>query len=1056
MKTLYCRGIVTLYALFACIFLKVHGQENHTPDMIPPSPTAAALGKYGEVPVSLYTGIPGIGIPLWNIQSRDISLPVSLSYHAGGIKVEDIAPWTGLGWSLNAGGLITRTVRGLPDELPNGYLNNVVPAANTIDEQADYNYLYAVSDGAIDTESDFYFYNFAGRTGKFLFEENGTIHSIPYEPIKIEKISDYRFEITDEKGVKYVFGTSLSGEDACEVSSPSGHNNIAAPFVSSWFLTDIISPSGTEAITLKYNSAGGHVTQPSTYEAIYQPIANNLFCMLPPEPIFSSVVTVINKAMKISEITWPDGRMTFLRDGNRSDLGTANLDYKLTSVVVYDRSNQEMKRFDLAYSYFNNTASDLKKKRLKLLSVTEKAPNGETKPPFSFTYEESVALPSRSSKQQDHWGFFNGIAYNDNINSLIPTISIGTQVITGADRTPNFNYTKAGTLTQVTYPTGGYSRYEYELNNYDGGNAGGLRVKKVTTHDGNDPAKDMIRTFVYENPANPGISSGKLVRPIPPYHEIITFILDDPGTTLPGLTIECAFYKLSSNSTYALGTTQGGTVGYTHVSEIYGVNGSNGKTEYEFAFIPDFDIESSMDWHRGQMLHKTDYARTTTGFRKVNEIINTFNFSGSPFLEHNILSLHVKPHKIGIQPFTGPAVSYLGLFDFWESSAQSRWVILTQSIERAYNDNGVDFLEKKVEYTYDNYRHGQPTRTTVWNSDGRVTVSKQKYAMDYDPNLSLRISGGSPKVKDLLDKFMNNIVIESQIWEGTSASSLSLLSGNVREFAEVSGLPNIADKIILPSSIWQLETASPISAATFTPSENLVLPAQLYNTLIPGYQVTGKNWYKKRVDYQYDGKGNIVCQTLVHGNPIAYIWGYNHLLITAKVENAVQNEIAFSSFEDETTGNWSYTGTPTTTLAKTGIRSYALSSGNITKTSIPPGDYLLSYWAQGTVNTSLGVATANSGLDSDANGWTYIEKKISVSANSSLTLSGSGMIDELRLHPEDATMTTVTCDNQLNVTGFNSLQNLSSTFKYDPMGRLTLSHDHEGNILQRITYHFKN
>src|SRR5258706_15772099 len=73
----------------------------------PPSPNATSLGKYGEVPVSYYTGIPNISVPLYSIKSRDLELPISLNYHAGGIRVEELASWVGLGWTLNAGGVIT-------------------------------------------------------------------------------------------------------------------------------------------------------------------------------------------------------------------------------------------------------------------------------------------------------------------------------------------------------------------------------------------------------------------------------------------------------------------------------------------------------------------------------------------------------------------------------------------------------------------------------------------------------------------------------------------------------------------------------------------------------------------------------------------------------------------------------------------------------------------------------------------------------------------------------------------------------------------------------------
>ena len=81
------------------------------------SPDAASLGKYGEFPVNNYTGLPSISIPLYSVQSGEIGLPISINYHAGGIKVEEMASWVGLGWSLNAGGVITRSVRGIADDI---------------------------------------------------------------------------------------------------------------------------------------------------------------------------------------------------------------------------------------------------------------------------------------------------------------------------------------------------------------------------------------------------------------------------------------------------------------------------------------------------------------------------------------------------------------------------------------------------------------------------------------------------------------------------------------------------------------------------------------------------------------------------------------------------------------------------------------------------------------------------------------------------------------------------------------------------------------------------
>ena len=83
------------------------GQE--LPQITPPSPNAASLGQYGDIPVSYYTGVPNISIPLYTINSGEIKLPISLSYHSSGIKVTQEASWVGLGWALNAGGVITRS-----------------------------------------------------------------------------------------------------------------------------------------------------------------------------------------------------------------------------------------------------------------------------------------------------------------------------------------------------------------------------------------------------------------------------------------------------------------------------------------------------------------------------------------------------------------------------------------------------------------------------------------------------------------------------------------------------------------------------------------------------------------------------------------------------------------------------------------------------------------------------------------------------------------------------------------------------------------------------------
>lgn len=65
--------------------VKLTSQE--LPKIVPPSPEASSLAKFIEMPVSHYTGMPNINIPIFTIQESGVTLPISLSYHAKGIQV---------------------------------------------------------------------------------------------------------------------------------------------------------------------------------------------------------------------------------------------------------------------------------------------------------------------------------------------------------------------------------------------------------------------------------------------------------------------------------------------------------------------------------------------------------------------------------------------------------------------------------------------------------------------------------------------------------------------------------------------------------------------------------------------------------------------------------------------------------------------------------------------------------------------------------------------------------------------------------------------------------
>ena len=113
MKKYLLSMLLSLFGLYSMAQDEIVADVN----VIPPSPAVSAIQIFVDVPVSLYTGTPEISIPLYVLQTPQLQLPISLNYHASGLKVEEHASWVGAGWSLNAGGVVSRTIRGLADEL---------------------------------------------------------------------------------------------------------------------------------------------------------------------------------------------------------------------------------------------------------------------------------------------------------------------------------------------------------------------------------------------------------------------------------------------------------------------------------------------------------------------------------------------------------------------------------------------------------------------------------------------------------------------------------------------------------------------------------------------------------------------------------------------------------------------------------------------------------------------------------------------------------------------------------------------------------------------------
>lgn len=470
--------------------------NNYTNDVNMAAPNAASLGKYTDVPVSYFTGVPQIGVPIYTVESGSLSLPISLSYHASGVKPNEIASWIGTNWSLNAGGIITRTVIGLADDTQYGYINK---GHLLTGDPADAVEILS------DKEPDIFSYNFNGYTGKFIIAtENSTpkLYFIEATDLKgyiTEFGTQYNilgFTFVTPNGEIYTFGY-FNGTYAVEKTDMPG-----LTVTSSWHLMKIETFDQKFNIQFEYDLEKTSYIQLASCE--YLNIQGNCTSTYGPTTQCSGDIASPEKRyrrsyvdnIRLKKITTSTGltQVDFTpRTEARLDMGlplssSTPQGKALEKIVV--TSDTYCKEWALSHTYFYDDnipamgtyeASD-SRYHLKLDAVQEKSCDGQiTIPATTFEYEgtnvsytqgtqtiNTKYLPFTGTRQIDHWGYFNGASANESAVLYAPTTSVTVAGTTynqgGANRETNASTLSAGTLKKITYPTKGSTSYEYEAN----------------------------------------------------------------------------------------------------------------------------------------------------------------------------------------------------------------------------------------------------------------------------------------------------------------------------------------------------------------------------------------------------------------------------------------------------------------------------------------------------------------------------------------------------------------------------------------------------------------
>jgi YD repeat-containing protein len=951
---------IILYLLIQIISSSVFSQNSNVknpflPNYTVPTPQSAGLGRYGEIPISPATGIPDINIPLGSAKGNKLEVPIRLIYHASGIKVDDLAGWVGQGWSLDAGGLITRTIVGQPDEynrknficnfcsIQNLYLKSSYDIRNNND---DYSYLKKLADGQLDGEPDIFAFNFLGKTGKFFIDTSGTIITDKKYPYKIESLgfSDggafIRWKITDENGIKYYFDGSTGGgiERIRMKNSPQSslppYGDISPPQTTAWYLNKIIYPGNADSIVFTYSdyspsNFNSPIHKYKTNYTSYIPSGNvsvgsdfDLYEILKGTIDGEATLTeefpkqiMMSSNILVSTIKSKNGEVDFFSHSLTTGYFDRYTDYKLDSISFKDNNNNVTKKYQLFYSYKNE--------RLFLDSLKEKSLSASV-PPYIFTYYGN--LPKRFSYSQDYWGYYNGKSNSH----LIPYIkelmykvrpyplNNGLESYTGytpADRTADELSAKAGTISKIKYPTGGYTQFDYELNEFTTINqnldleslglppnatmkGAGIRIKTIEDFDGINSTSFNKRS--YEYPA------GGVLQHVPQYLSVarennyyLTTTYSDCLNSGGGLSCNiCANIDTYSTLIYTgystpqnlFGITDITNVSYSQVKENFYKNTViDGYKEYQFDQSSDVDNtiivmgstfsyplntlsqaipKTGLSYSRGNLINENSYVKNGAGFLLKHSKHNVYDYNEnttSPrYKEINAVRavrLNTVDYRytqsstyFGEVPSTACYINVRGSdYGYGFYNIKCATPTLATSQETFYDDSGTPTLTETTNYYYQNNSHTFPTKVEFTNSKSELMVTTMKYPIDYTDAVSQKM-------------VTNNIIspiIQTDKLNGST--QLETIHNTYFEW-----LPGFFDKINI---LHAYKNATADAEVTFD---------------------------------VYDNAGNLVQFTTKSGVITTLLYGYNKQYLVAKIIGASYSQVMTQLALTGTTSNEKY------------------------------------------------------------------------------------------------------------------------------------------------------
>ncbi|SDJ11987.1 RHS repeat domain-containing protein [Chryseobacterium jejuense] len=874
------------------------------------SPQALDFERYGNIPVNLNTGSVDVALPLFSHALPDNNeFSISLNYNSSGFIPAKKNNYVGYNWLLNFGGSVTRQVNGVADDrvgdnITHGFLYTVRNASNS--NLNIYNGAYPRLNGTSDNlivnnvqaelKPDKFSFNFFGNSGYFYIGNDGkpVISSNDSNlKISLDEVSlqsnwnctpDFsKIVITDGKGTKYLFGGQHENlEVNYGLGSQGGVNTEQNTnfYINSWNLYEVQYTNG-EKLEIKNKKLGfigmgntfcksinslPNKTHFKTFQFLFD--VNVHYSQTNSLQSYTLNGNLISEGGSSSNYQQPVRTFSSVKKVIPEQIifnGKFIIDFKYTTVAFaapeFDMYLLDEVNINYPNNTPNSTPNNIKKFTFNYLSSGSyrflSGIQDQSGKKYSLDYYNLNNLPSPNTLGVDFWGYWNG--KNETTNKLIPSYQLNTDTgdlqIIGDTRNPNLSLYNVSLLKMLTYPTGGYTIFEYEPNSYgkkvvrdysgsffktlrnENGYVGGARISKLSNFDGqNTTVKEYKYITNYAEP-NQGGSSGVLNNE----YRMVDYL---KAQTWVGNTIFQSNTLLEYANNISINSLSSYNISYSEISEL-----ENGKLYKKYHFTdyntnPDvlsyrtekipaisdnvtpllysknFFIQYvNKDNERGRLLKTYDYSEGA----KIRETTNQYtSLSSNPLLVNNYVST------------VGGAVSW-----YHYSKIYCTPYLLESSTTKEYFSNKE--IKNTVTNTYGTTNHYQLKTQNRLLPDESLSLTTYQYAYDK----------GNQK----------------------------LINANVVE-------------IPLETSVIQkknLNDSGSIVSKTETKYDD---PATLFPTSILSYELQNPLVGTTEVSYdKYDSNGNLVQYTTKDGIPVSIIWGYTQSQPIARIMGAKLSDI---------------------------------------------------------------------------------------------------------------------------------------------------------------------